>query len=392
MRHYRRHHSGGERVKKIMFRILFVLIAAAIITFSTILLGNHLQRKVDALDNSAETTPPQTHNDISYTNGDFYDSPTVFGATVQISDYSGEDEMILAINTLAQSYDTVLLPVTDSDGQLLYQSPALCELSRMPVPEENAEFRLFCSAAAAVKAQNMQLCVMFTPNSAVSSLKEAALTDGTLIAELALYGADEVLITLPDNFSAINTKTAEKLCSYISDCRQISDNACSIGILLSSEFYLDESSAKQIQQIASTASFLGINFRAEGDSTAGSAYRYVSRSITYLLGSFNVYNMRMILEGTPELLSQQYKACQDGGISNICFASYVMPYDLDYRSQTSDESVETDLPSRETAPVNNTNPYASGSKENETAADVDNFAESNEDVESESPDAEKLWY
>ena len=54
MRHYRRNYSGNDRVKKVMFRILFVLIAAAVITFGSIILGNYLLRKVAQMNAELE--------------------------------------------------------------------------------------------------------------------------------------------------------------------------------------------------------------------------------------------------------------------------------------------------------------------------------------------------
>lgn len=362
MRHYRRQHSGGERVKKIMFRILFVLIAAAVITFGTILIGNYLQHKIDEAERlllqSDESDDISEQNSEIFENSENYDSPTVFGATIHLSDYDNESDIIVAINTLAQSYDTVIMSVINSDGMLFYDSPALSELVRMPVNEDDANFRLFSSAAAAIKAKDLRLCVLLTPNSSVSTLYDAALTDGTLISELALYGADEVLITLPEDIQDISSDSAEDIHNYITKCRRISGNACPIGIMLSSKVYLDDDSVKQIQQIASAASFLAIEFPTDEDSTAVSAYRYVSRSITSLLGSFNVYNMRVILDGTTEHLPAKYRACSDSGISNICVASFVLPSELEYNAQSS-EAVESTLPQDKTVDrEKNTNPYA----------------------------------
>lgn len=395
MRHYRRQNSGSERVKKIMFRILFVLIAAAVITFGTILLGNYLQNKVAEAENALESTPenndPDSEDDPYGENGNHYDSPTVFGATVILSDYASEDEVVLAVNELSPSYDTVIIPVTTDDGVLLYQSPALCELTRMPAPEDDPDYRLFSAAASAVKAKKLRLCVMLTPNSAFSSLKNSALIDGSLISELAQNGADEILITLPDDVDKISSRDAEMLSDYIVECRDISDNACPIGVLLSSESYLDTDSAKRIQEIASAVSFLSIKFPIEVDSTSASAYRYVTRSITSLLGSFNVYNMRVILDCPPELLAPMYQACKDSDISNLCFASYVQPDALSYREQASDTTDETLPPEESADPEANTNPYATTSQNPPDETESTNYDEPTQDTDDTSRE-DKPWY
>lgn len=378
-----------------MFRILFVLIAAAVITFGTILLGNYLQRKVDEADASSDISDDADRelpaDDLSSDAGDHYDSPTVFGASLKLQDYSGEDEAVLAINTLSGYYDTVLMPITDADGMLLFQSPALCELNRIPRSADDSGFRLFSSAAAAVKVKNMRLCVSFSPNGFVSSLDDAALIDGTLISELALYGADEVLITLPDDVGTLSAEAAEKLSKYIIDCRRISGDVCPIGVLISSEVYLDDASAKQIQQIAEAASFLAINFAVDEDETPAGTYRYVSRSITSLLGSFTVYNMRVILDGPSELLPPEYKACQDGDISNICIASYVLPDELDYRAQPSDET-ETETEADDFDPEEHSNPYASDASKYETEETAESTADDETGEPDETESDEKRWY
>lgn len=371
MRHYRRRNSGSERVKKIMFRILFVLIAAAVITFGTILLGNYLQIKLSRLNaelDAAEETADQEEPLFSdEPDNNLYNSPNVFGASMKLADYESEDEAVLAVNVLAEAYDTIMLHITDADGMLLYQSPALCELNRMPSMEENTEFKLFCSIAAAVKAKDKRLCVLLTPNFSTGSLESAAWTDGTLIAEMALYGVDEILITLPDE-TVLTGTVAESLHEYINDCRKISDDACPIGMLLSADFYLDTNDAKQIQHIANAASFLAISFPTKADDPMGTVYRYVSDSITSLLGSFNVYNMRVILDGDIKILAAKYEACKTGGITNVCFADTILPSDLEYRAQA-DETEPATVPETPD-PDANTNPYAARVPE-ETEAETE---------------------
>lgn len=354
-----------------MFRILFVLIAAAVITFGTILLGNYLQIKIADMEaaekNAEETSEAEELLSPDEPGNSHYASPDVFGAAIRLKDYTGEDEAVLAVNTLAEVYDTILLEITDDDGMLLYQSPALCALNRMPAMEENPAFRLLCSTAAAVKAKNKRLCVMLTPNYSVRSLEESAWTDGTLIAELALYGVDEILITLPDD-SVLTGEAADSLYDYINSCRTISKNVCPIGILLSADYYLDADDTQLVQRIANAASFLSISFPAAVDSPMGTVFRYVNDSITSLLGSFNVYNMRVILDGDTKLLAAKYEACKTSGITNVCFAETILPSDLEYRAQA--DETEHESTQETTDPASNTNPYATTSPaETETEAE-----------------------
>ena len=57
MKRPRRRHTGATRTKlKILFRILFVVIAAAVITALSILLGTHLKNKAASAESVLDET------------------------------------------------------------------------------------------------------------------------------------------------------------------------------------------------------------------------------------------------------------------------------------------------------------------------------------------------
>lgn len=380
MKHYRRNHSGGERIKKIMFRILFVLIAAAVITFATILWGNYLQNKVDALNKDNLPTEDNTHTSLltpEELGNVTYDSPDVYGATLFLRDYTTEEDAVLAVNTLAQYYDTLLLSLTDTEGNLTYTSPALCQLNRMPVPKDNKNFSLFSAATAAAKAKNMRLCALWMPNFSSGSVDGAAATDGTLMEELFLYGVDEVLLTLPKD-TRLTAETVTILQDYIKSCRAVSGDGCKIGILLSAPHYLSSDTAKQIQELSDSVSFLAVTFPLGEDTETSAIYRQTGETITSLLGSFNVYNMRVLLEGDRNQMAEQYRACQKGGLSSICFVSNILPQNL-VLTETPETEPETTA-TAETA-KGESNPYAVVETEAPETTDSDPAEES-----------EKPWY
>jgi len=357
LKHYRRNHSGGERIKKIMFRILFVLIVAAVITFATILWGNHLQNKVDALnkdDLPEDDTTPTTLLTPEELGNVTYDSPDVFGATLFLRDYTTEEDAVLAVNNLAQYYDTLLLSLTDTEGNLTYASPALCRLNRMPVPSDNKSFGLFSAATAAAKAKNMRLCALWMPNFSSGSVDGAAASDGTLMEELFLYGVDEVLLTLPKD-TRLTSETVTILRDYVKSCRAVSGDGCKIGILLSAPHYLSSDTAKQIQELSDSVSFLAVSFPLGEDTEASAIYRQTGETITSLLGSFNVYNMRVLLEGERNQMAEQYRACQKAGLSGVCFVDNILPQDLVLTEapETEPETTATDETTK-----GESNPYA----------------------------------
>ena len=225
-----------------MFKILFVLIAAAVITFGSIILGNYLLRKVAALEDkqNADADGSLSADSQIYQpeRGRDYESPDVFGTSLVLSECSGEDEAVLIVNTLSQHYDTILLHITDKSGKLIYTSPALCDLNNMPSPDNNPEFRLFASAATAIKAQDKRLSVLIIPNFTTNDPQLASLSTGTLITELASYGADEILIKYPDELP-LTSASAQFIHDYIVSCRSLSRDICPIGVLLSYTHYLE---------------------------------------------------------------------------------------------------------------------------------------------------------
>ena len=111
-----------------MFRILFVILAAAVITFSSILLGHYLTIKVaeaEAILNTAEpadkliTSRPQLPETPA-------SSRELSAAGLELRNYHTEDAVVAAVNNLAEHYDTLLFDLSDSEGNLLCTSPALC--------------------------------------------------------------------------------------------------------------------------------------------------------------------------------------------------------------------------------------------------------------------------
>lgn len=356
MRYYRRNRSGSSKTKKIFLRILFVLVSALVITVLAVLLGIWLKQKVASAESleyaypehETAEVPPVSAEDVSM------DSPTVHGAGLDVTAYDSEDEIVLSINQLSDYYDTLTLPLTDENGKLVYTSPALCDLMRMPAPESNPNYGLVSSAVTAGQAKNMRICAMITPSDEV-------MIDAALISELAHLGFDEVVF-VPEFGESINYSAANKLRSHLTDCSEETENACSIGVLIPSAYYLRASDAKQIQMIASASDFLAITFESDKTPTTTEAYRTVTSEISSILGSFSVYNMRVILtDSSSEILSAKSKACTDKGINSISLTSPVLPTEMIFSDEYHAETalpVETE--SVQTVP-GETNPYSAGS-------------------------------
>jgi len=354
--YYRRNRPGISRTRKISVRILFVLVAALIITVLSVLMGVYLRHKV-AMAESLEFDYPEADETESITLPSDYVSMTpvtVFGAGLNVTQYASEDEIVLSINNLSEYYDTLTLPLADTNGQLFYTSPALCTYLRMAPPQSNDSFDKILSAVTAGRVKNMRICGLFPPSG-------NAELDLILIHELVESGFDEILLT-PDFGESINYLQANEFRAYLSQCHEDPAVSCSIGVLLESDHYLRAADAKQIQMIASAADFLAVSFDASETQTTTSAYRKVTGEISSMLGSFSVYHMRVILtDDDKNVLSAKIKACTDKDINSISITSAVLPTEMIFSDEYQEsQPVETE-PDRHAEKPGETNPYSGGS-------------------------------
>lgn len=311
---------------------------------------------------------------------------TMYASGLDLRDYSGKDELVLAVNTLAESYNTVMLPLVDDNGKLIYYSPALSELVRQPdISSEDEVYSLLSSAASAAKAKNINVCALLIPSIDISSANSAALIDSRLIGELAENGITRIMLKLP--IPGDDGNYSRWLQNYI---KSLDAGECEIGYALCSSYIADAAGAKLIQALAGSADFLGIYF----DKHTGT-YDEVSNDIIHelnsLIGMFSVYNINVLIDD-DENTAAVYKACTDFGIQSICFTGFVLPDKLlNSESPESDESEPDNKTDTEKTISENTNPYASTADSSET--DHDDISDETEAIDNETKvDEETPWF
>ncbi|MBE6618018.1 MAG: hypothetical protein E7627_08805 [Ruminococcaceae bacterium] len=393
MRSYRSKRSGNAKLKKILLRILFVIVAAIVITVLAILLGNHLLEKVNSLDNEVndpasetEETAPDPSNEYVITSTE---APSVSAAAIDVRKFETQDELVEKITELSAHYDTLIIKLCSEDGGLIYPSPAICKLLGIPHTNENTVLELVISAVSAASVRNMRLCALIPSSLGNSASASASVIDGALIKELLEYGFDEIMIQYPaidtDGFSH---NSAARLSGYIKECKENSQTSCHIGIILPAELYLDAAFAKHIQIIASTVSFMGIDFSTECMTTSSEIFSSVSHDITSLLGSFNTYNMRHIISSDDiVVMAAEHTACRQNNMTNVCIMEPLLPDELKYdrNATVQPEAPETLAPEE----VTETNPYASTADKYPDAppSTTDDGADETKPAETEKP-----WY
>lgn len=396
MRHYRRSYSGSVRVKKIMFRILFVILAAAVITFSSIFLGNYLQKKVADLEAARNTSEPAQEQITSRPKLTNSTSSTreLSAAGLELRNYHTEDAVVAAVNTLAEHYDTLLVYLSNSEGDLLYTSPSLCEIMRIAAPEDDAELTLVRAALTAAKSRNLYLCAVMDSSFGLLERGLDAQVDGTLFAELASFGVDEILIE--NTIIDAENVPADEIADYLAGCAEITDGSCELGVLIPDDVFLNFSNARSIQTIASAADFTGIDMTSYDSVTPAEMYAKMTQNITSLYGSFSIYNMRVVLSTADiDLLAAQYQALRDSDISNVCFTENILPDALNYSSTLPEEEPVEEPEEETTAKVESeSNPYAVGIAKETEETEAEQEPESPEDPTpaDENTEVGDSWY
>ena len=401
MKTYTRNRPGAARTRRIMLRILYVIAAAAVITFLSIMLGLHLQKKVAEAEKPDDPYAIRTVDDDGDTESDTVrdKSPAVFGVSLLLKDYKNTETVTMNVQKLAGYFDTLMIPVTDANGTLYFASDALQSLIMQPDAVLNPFTERMNEAVTSAKACGMRLCALYTPSRVFSDPDAAALVDGTLFSELASLGFDEIMLdclTLCD--ADLSVADTSILRGYILSCTERLGGHGQIGLLLPAELYENTSAAKQVQMLATSVSCLGIGFPLDGLGTSADAYRAVSASVLSLYGSFHAYHMRVIIPASEDksVMTAAYAACVDNEIKNICFAATVAPDNLDYTDSPAYEYEGMDAPAdeteAETEPIGETNPYASTAEDYHEDESDDEAYDADEPDEGDADEGRRNWY
>lgn len=394
MRSYRskRTRNHGAKAKKIIFRILFVLLAAVIIAVLTVMLGNHLLKKAEQLESEENVTPEDTESPSVDAPEEYIITstvaPSVFAVTVDVRDYEDITSLSEKISTLSLHYDTLIIRLDDGKGGLIYSSPALCSILGLPVLDEDSTLDMIRSAVKTAKNKRMRLCAVIPSSLEKSAHDSASVIDSALISELAGLGFDEVMIRLSGS-EEFNRKNSQSLREYLLQCDEKTLSACLIGVTLPAECYVEASYAKHIQTVASAVSFLGINFPTDGMTTTTEIFSSVSHEITTLLGSFTVYNMRLVIDdGDIAAVAAEYTASVHSNINNVCIMGTYLPEEMAYDQNAPVDIEETAEETEAPETQSPENPYAS------TGDYYGNGGETKETTSSEdgSEKSDKPWW
>ena len=344
---YNQNRYTGSPKKKILLRCLIVLASLATVAALTLAYGNYLKskaeksavgsysgagRSISADDSSNEDDLPST----------FSKSESVKSAALDDAAFADVDKLSEHVAGLCESGSTgITVVLLDSEGYLTYASDAVAQYTHQRASSLTSEGLLTTLTQKAKSLSMRTTAVIFTSEDfakdGISSDIEAL-----VCADAAACGFQEVVAVMPVTSAGINSDTSASIVSYISRLAGVKSTAL-LGIAFGDDLYRTPSLAPQIELFASGADFLAIDLTYRF-SDAESAKTRIAGTVDEIAGSFTVYGLRAVFEGSDAAIAAaEAEALAENGFSNYMFTS-MQPI-------TDDTPVTDALPADTDAPV-----------------------------------------
>ncbi len=404
-RYKRKSSQGSQKAKKIIIRILFVLLAACIITALTILLGHHLLDKAREAEQAEQadtgTAAPKTVQpaefDITCTKAPsvkavLIDPDSVKRETVELSQNTGVpadepaetedtgtgDPVHDLINSMSTYYETMVLDIRGNDGRLAYSSPSVMKLLGVdPGTQEDEVLTDLKDTVAYIKAviagrglyetTKLRICGIIPSYIDTELSGSADIADLAVISELADLGFDEVIVDI-NGIDEITYERAVEIRIYLNSLIEKLDGRIYVGVLLPDSIYIKSANARVLQVFASSCDFICMDFDSDEFETQKEAFTGTSLKLQSLQGIIGLYNIRAVVNDRMTSYEQaEFTACEFAGLENIMVLHSVLPEDLRYDEDAPEETRDTEetdpyetepAETDETTIDDNTNPYA----------------------------------
>ncbi len=365
MKYYRRKRYSEKKSKKRLLRVLFVLAAAGVITVSASALGNHLKEKVEeadrrlaALETGTETVGAE-ESPVHYTAELPTERVSVFAAGYAF----GEDGDFSSLSEMKARFDTVSVSLTEN-GVLIYPSPALLALSRVPTDgtawgEGAMTYDGLRSFVSSAKGEGLRVSGVLEASRVGGELVPSV--DLALLRELSGLGFDEVIVT------GLSEMTAEVF-TYLTELAEKGD--VTVGAVFPAEEYSDAAKEKQFRMLSAAGVVLCADLNADRFPLE-EADENVRRLCAELGGVIGTHGMRIFLDSSDEdYIRAEYHALRGYGIGNIQITKAISYAVLAENDAMREE--ETEKETVEPNPYASTGANQSPAKETEgetTAAD-----------------------
>lgn len=352
-------------VKKIIWRILFVLICAAALTVLSVYLGSWLKERAAQIDGILATDDSaQTESSAQETLPPAEDVPTdaagAVSAYLDVTKMTGADieEYIYALD---ESYNTVSINITSDEGKLIYVSPALLEYVKLDSSDITAstvvgsvngegvaeEYEIdvlsnIKTALSAAKRKELRVGAVYTVSPAVMQKDDhdgAWEIDAVIASELYELGFDEVLVDglfteeVPFDVESVNIAAAYTV--YLKERAEIK-----VGLMIPEDAVLISANASIVNTLCGYADFLGMYVSCDG-ADAEEAYSIAYEEFHSVKGALSAYNVRAVIVGEDEHIA----AAVSTALRDLASVSVQFTFEVAspvYSAETAEDVTETE--------------------------------------------------
>lgn len=308
-----------KTVKKVVWRILFVLICAVALCVFSVYLGSWLKERaaqIDGILSPDDTTGTEsaTHETLPPTPESPVEAVPVCAAYLDVLGKTEADIEEYVYN-LHESYNTVSINITSDDGKLVYVSPALLEYVKLDPSNVTAApivgntdggegdthgtdvFSNIKTALAAAKRRNLRACAVYSTSSAVlqnEGYEGVWEVDSVIVKELYELGFDEVMIDgLFAEENSFDVERVNRAVAYTANLKEKAGDV-GVGLVLPEEAILVSSNASIVNTLCGYTDFLCMHVRGEGID-AEEVYSVTYEEFHSVKGALNAYKVRAVV-------------------------------------------------------------------------------------------------
>lgn len=321
---YHNSYTGSVK-KKILLRVLVVLVSLIVISVLTLAYGNYLKSKAAATAGSDYSGAGRTHS----SDGDGQESgiTTSFSKSAEVksacivpdsfADEAAQSEAVSAYSDAKYTGITVVL--TGRDGYLTYASDAVSSFTKQKSPASK-KLDFIASAVSKAHALSMRASAVIFTSEDFSENEISAAIDALVCADAASAGFDEIIAVLPVKADRIDSDTSKAILKYLGTLAEKKGSSL-LGISFGREIYETPSLSPQLELFSSYADFLSIDM-SEKYGSADEAGQVISGVLDKISGSFGVYGLRVLLDGSDaDASAKQTDALTAAGFPNYGFVN-----------------------------------------------------------------------
>lgn len=321
---YHNSYTGSVK-KKILLRVLIVLVSLIVISALTLAYGNYLKSKAEGTAGSDYSGAGRTHS--SDVDGQESEITTSFSKSVEVKsacivpdsfpDEAAQSEAVSAYSD--GKYTGITVVLTGRDGYLTYASDAVSSFTKQKSPASK-KLDFITSAVSKAHALSMRASAVIFTSEDFSENEISAEIDALVCADAAAAGFDEIIAVLPVKADRIDSNTSKAVLKYLGTLAEKKGSSL-LGISFGREIYETPSLSPQLELFSSYADFLSIDM-SEKYGSADEAGQVISDVLDKISGSFGVYGLRVLLDGSDaDASAKQTDALTAAGFPNYAFVN-----------------------------------------------------------------------